>query len=150
MTRFDCRRAAWLLVAALSVLLVVRCASAPSKAPQSPADWSTFRQTGEASWYGPTFHGKTTANGERYNMLGMTAAHQQLPFNTMVKVTNLANGVTAVVRINDRGPFLKGRILDLSYAAARALKANGPGTIRIRLEVVKVGPAKKSATNSKS
>ena len=142
MTRPHRRRAAQLFAAVLFVLLAARCASTPSKAPQTPADWSAFRQEGTASWYGPTFHGKTTANGERYNMLGMTAAHQKLPFNTMVKVTNLENGVTAVVRINDRGPFLKGRILDLSYAAARALKANGPGTIRIRLEVVKVGPAK--------
>lgn len=142
------RRAALLLAAAAFLLLVARCAGTPSKAPTTPADWSTFRQEGEASWYGPTFHGKTTANGERYNMLGMTAAHKKLPFNTLVKVTNLANGVSAVVRINDRGPFLKGRILDLSYAAARALGANGPGIIRIRLEVVKVGPAKKPATKS--
>jgi len=91
---------------------------------------------GEASWYGPTFHGKTTANGERYNMLGMTAAHLTLPFNTLVRVTNLENGFSAVVRINDRGPFLKKRILDLSYKAARALGANGPGVIRVRIEVV--------------
>jgi rare lipoprotein A len=97
---------------------------------------------GEASWYGPDFHGKTTANGERYNMLLMTAAHQSLPFNTLVRVTNLENGRTAVVRINDRGPFLKGRILDLSYTAARALGANSPGVIRVKIEVVgKAGPA---------
>jgi rare lipoprotein A len=125
------------------LLLAAACASKPpARAPQSPADWSRFRQEGEASWYGPTFHGKTTANGERYNMLGMTAAHKQLPFNTLVKVTNLANGVNAVVRINDRGPFLKGRILDLSYAAARALQANSSGVIRIRLEVVGSAPSK--------
>jgi rare lipoprotein A len=91
---------------------------------------------GEASWYGPEFHGKTTANGERYNMLLMTAAHPTLPFNTLVRVTNLDNGRTAVVRINDRGPFLKGRILDLSYTAARALGANSPGVIRVKIEVV--------------
>lgn len=93
-------------------------------------------ETGEASWYGPTFHGKTTANGERYNMLLLTAAHRTLPFGTLVKVTNLGNGKTATVRINDRGPFLKGRILDLSYAAARALGANAPGVIRVRLDVI--------------
>ena len=138
-------RSGRVLAVAAFLILAARCASAPSKAPQSPSDWSTFRQTGEASWYGPTFHGKTTANGERYNMLSMTAAHKQLPFNTMVKVTNLANGVSAVVRINDRGPFLKGRILDLSYAAARALRANTSGVIKIRLEVVGTAPASKTA-----
>jgi peptidoglycan lytic transglycosylase len=114
--------------------------SACSRPPRSPADLGIFRQVGEASWYGPTFHGKTTANGERYNMLGMTAAHRTLPFNTLVRVTNLANGFSAVVRINDRGPFLKGRILDLSYKAARALGANSPGVIRVRLEVVGKAP----------
>ena len=142
------RRAALLLAAAAFLLLVARCASTPSKAPTTPADWSRFRQEGEASWYGPTFHGKTTANGERYNMLHMTAAHKQLPFNTLVKVTNLHNGMSTVVRINDRGPFLKGRILDLSYAAARALGANSPGVIKIRLEVVGTAPAKKRPSKS--
>lgn len=98
-----------------------------------------FRQVGEASWYGPKFHGRTTANGESYNMLGRTAAHRTLPFNTLVKVTNLGNGRSTVVRINDRGPFLKGRILDLSYTAARDLGASRPGVIRVRIEVVGVG-----------
>jgi rare lipoprotein A len=97
---------------------------------------------GEASWYGPEFHGRITANGERYNMLLMTAAHRTLPFNTLVRVTNLENSRSAVVRINDRGPFLKGRILDLSYTAARALGANTAGVIHVKLEVVgKAGPA---------
>jgi rare lipoprotein A len=121
------------------VAAATACATAPAKQPR---DWSSFRQEGEASWYGPDFHGKMTANGERYNMLKLTAAHQQLPFNTLVKVTNLANGKTATVRINDRGPFLKGRILDLSYGAARALGANGPGVIPVRIQVV--GMAAKS------
>ncbi|PYQ14001.1 MAG: hypothetical protein DMH00_02945 [Acidobacteria bacterium] len=112
---------------------------------KQPVDWSTFRQEGEASWYGPDFHGKTTANGERYNMLRLTAAHQQLPFNTLVKVTNLYNGRAATVRINDRGPFLKGRILDLSYAAAKALGANGPGVIRVQIEVVGKALPRKAA-----
>jgi len=112
-------------------LMASACATAPAK---GPPDWSRFRQEGEASWYGPNFHGKTTANGERYNMLQLTAAHPKLPFHTLVKVLNLSNGKTATVRINDRGPFLKGRILDLSYAAARALGAHGPGVIRVRLE----------------
>jgi peptidoglycan lytic transglycosylase len=128
--------------AGLAVLFAAGCATAPV---QGPRDWSSFRQKGEASWYGPDFHGKTTANGERYNMLNLTAAHQQLPFNTLVKVTNLSNGRSATVRINDRGPFLKGRILDLSYGAARALGANGPGVIPVRIEVVGTATAPKPA-----
>jgi len=107
-----------------------------ARRPQGPEDFSAFRQTGEASWYGPDFHGRITANGERYNMLGLTAAHPVLPFNTLVRVTNLDNGRAVVVRINDRGPFLKGRILDLSYGAAKALGANRPGVVRVRIEVV--------------
>ena len=122
-------------------LVASACATAPA---QQPRDWASFRQEGEASWYGPDFHGKTTANGERYNMLKLTAAHQQLPFNTLVKVTNLANGKTATVRINDRGPFLKGRILDLSYGAARALGANGAGVIPVRIQVVGMASSPKA------
>lgn len=142
-----------LCLAAHGALLAAACATAPV---QTPRDWTSFRQEGEASWYGPNFHGKTTANGERYNMLRLTAAHQKLPFNTLVRVTNLSNGKIATVRINDRGPFLKGRILDLSYAAARALGASGAGVIPVRIEVVgKAAPpkpvprqAKKSSTTS--
>jgi len=127
--------------------LLAACATAPVKTPR---DWTSFRQQGEASWYGPDFHGKTTANGERYNMLGLTAAHQQLPFNTLVRVTNLANGKVATIRINDRGPFLKGRILDLSYGAARALGASGAGVIPVRIEVVgKAAPPKPAAGKAK-
>jgi rare lipoprotein A len=78
-------------------------------------------QKGLASWYGPDFHGKLTSNREIYNMHALTAAHKTLPFGTYVRVTNLNNGKSVVVRINDRGPFIKGRIIDLSYAAARKL-----------------------------
>ncbi len=92
-----------------------------------------FRQTGYASWYGPGFHGRQTANGERYNMHSMTAAHRILPMNTWVKVKNLDNGREVVVRINDRGPFVKNRIIDLSYAAAKKLGIVGPGTARVEL-----------------
>jgi len=126
------RRPLLLLAPLLPLLLWAGCA----RRPLSPEAVPSFRQVGEASWYGPDFHGKTTANGERYNMLLMTAAHPTLPFNTLVRVTNLDNGRTAVVRINDRGPFLKGRILDLSYTAARALGANLPGVIRVKIEMV--------------
>ena len=81
-----------------------------------PIGWS---EEGIASWYGPNFHGKYTSNGEIYNMYALTAAHKTLPMNTIVKVTNLNNGKSVIVRINDRGPFVKGRIIDLSYTAGK-------------------------------
>ena len=91
---------------------------------------------GIASWYGPNFHGKKTSNGETYNMNAMTAAHKTLPMNTMVRVTNLGNGAQTTVRINDRGPFVAGRIIDLSKAAATSIGMIGAGTARVKLEVV--------------
>ncbi len=86
---------------------------------------------GRASWYGPGFHGNTTANGETYDQWAMTAAHKTLPFGTQLRVTNTANGRSVVVRINDRGPFIAGRDLDLSRAAAEALGFRGVATVRI-------------------
>ena len=80
---------------------------------------------GNASWYGPDFHGKLTSNGETYNMYGMTAAHKTLPMNTIVKVTNRRNGLSTVVRINDRGPFVATRIIDLSNKAAHEIDRSG-------------------------
>jgi rare lipoprotein A len=94
-------------------------------------------QTGLASWYGPDFHGKLTSNKEIYDMYDMTAAHRTLPFGTQVMVTNLENGRAATVRINDRGPFVGDRIIDLSYAAARILGMIGPGTARVRLDIIR-------------
>ena len=91
---------------------------------------------GIASWYGPNFHGKKTSNGETYNMNAMTAAHKTLPMNTMVRVTNLSSGAQTTVRINDRGPFVAGRIIDLSKAAATSIGMIGTGTARVKLEVV--------------
>ncbi|MDB2562647.1 septal ring lytic transglycosylase RlpA family protein [Sulfurimonas sp.] len=91
---------------------------------------------GNASWYGPDFHGKLTSNGERYNMYDMTAAHKTLPMHTVVKVTNLKNGLTAVVRINDRGPFIATRIIDLSNSAARKINMIGAGTAPVKIEVL--------------
>ncbi|MBI3783105.1 MAG: septal ring lytic transglycosylase RlpA family protein [Deltaproteobacteria bacterium] len=93
-------------------------------------------QVGVASWYGPGFHGNRTSNGEVYDQNQLTAAHQSLPLGTPVSVSNLDNGRQVEVRINDRGPFAKGRIIDLSYAAARALDMVGPGTANVRLEVL--------------
>ncbi len=95
-----------------------------------------YVEVGEASWYGPGFHGRMTSSREIFDMQDLTAAHPSLPFGTMVEVTNLENSRTVTVRINDRGPFVKNRIIDLSYAAARMLGLIGPGTARVRLEVV--------------
>lgn len=91
---------------------------------------------GNASWYGSKFHGRLTSNGERYNMYDMTAAHKTLPMNTVVKVTNRKNGLTAVVRINDRGPFIATRIIDLSNTAARKIDMVGAGTAPVSIEVL--------------
>jgi rare lipoprotein A len=91
-------------------------------------------ETGLASWYGPKFHGKLTASGEVFNQEKFTAAHRTLPWGTRVKVTNLANGKSVEVRINDRGPFGKGRIIDVSRAAARALGIVGQGIATVQIE----------------
>src|SRR5690348_14355278 len=93
-------------------------------------------QVGVASWYGPGFHGNRTANGEIYDQYEMTAAHPTLPLGTRVMVTNLTNGRSVEVRINDRGPFVDGRVIDLSYAAARTIAMVGPGTARVRIDVL--------------
>lgn len=92
--------------------------------------------TGRASWYGELHHGRRTASGEAFNMNAMTAAHPSLPFGTRVRVVNLENDREVEVRINDRGPTTPGRVLDLSYAAARALGAVGSGVIPVRMTVL--------------
>jgi rare lipoprotein A len=93
-------------------------------------------QDGIASWYGPGFHGRRTANGEVFDQHELTAAHRSLPHGTRVMVTNLTNGRSVEVRINDRGPFIRGRVIDLSYAAARSIAMIGPGTAPVRIEVL--------------
>lgn len=105
-----------------------------------------FVQEGVASWYGPGFQGRKTANGERFDTYEMTAAHKTLPFNTLVKVTNLDNGVSTVVRINDRGPFVRGRIIDLSNAAKNTIQMGG--TAQVRIEVF--NPEEEQATESEN
>ena len=92
-----------------------------------------FQQKGIASWYGKKFHGRKTSNGEIYNMYAMTGAHKTLPLGTYVRVRNLNNGKDVVVRINDRGPFVDGRIVDLSYTAAKKIGLVGPGTAPVTL-----------------
>ena len=93
---------------------------------------------GIASWYGDPFHGERTSNGEVYDMHSMTAAHRTLPFQTVVRVHNLDNGKKVQIRVNDRGPFVKGRIIDLSRAAAREIDMVGPGTAKVRLEILRI------------
>ncbi len=97
-------------------------------------------QVGTASWYGEDFEGKPTASGEPFNMYDLTAAHPSLPLGTLVRVTNLRNRRAVVVRINDRGPIVPGRIIDVSYSAAKVLKFQGQGVQRVRLDVL---PARK-------
>ncbi|MBF2022509.1 MAG: septal ring lytic transglycosylase RlpA family protein [Hydrococcus sp. C42_A2020_068] len=91
---------------------------------------------GMASWYGPGFHGRQTANGERFNQNDLTAAHRSLPFGTKVRVTNMNNGRSVIVRINDRGPFVGGRAIDLSAAAARAIGLHRSGVGPVNLEIL--------------
>ncbi len=95
-----------------------------------------FTEEGIASWYGSDFHGKRTSNGEIYDMHAMTAAHKTLPMGVYVRVVNKANGREEVVRINDRGPFVRGRVIDLSYTAAKKLGVDGPGTAPVRIEAL--------------
>jgi peptidoglycan lytic transglycosylase len=110
------------------------------QAPIEPRPGAT--QVGTASWYGPGFHGNRTSSGEVYDQYDLTAAHQTLPLGTRVIVTNLDNGRAVEVRINDRGPFVKDRTIDLSYAAARTLGMIGPGTAPVRIEVLGGNPAR--------
>lgn len=93
-----------------------------------------YVETGEASWYGPNFHGRMTANGERYDQEGLTAAHRTLPLPSMVRVTRLDTGKSIIIRVNDRGPFAHNRIIDLSKGSARALDMLGRGKARVKVE----------------
>jgi rare lipoprotein A (peptidoglycan hydrolase) len=127
---------------ALLVLVVISgCATAPPRStitvvsPPAPKPGGHV-QEGKASWYGREQHGHLTANGEHFDMYALTAAHRTLPMNTHVRVTNLRNGRSVEVRINDRGPYSRGRIIDLSYAAARLLDMLDAGVVPARIEVV--------------
>jgi rare lipoprotein A len=117
-------------------LSLAACSVPPSRVSLPPSSGGPVTQTGIASWYGPGFHGKATASGVIYNQDDLTAAHQTLPLGTRVMVTNLENGRLTEILINDRGPFAKGRIIDLSYTAAESLGMIGPGTIPVRIEVI--------------
>ena len=121
-----------LALASLLMLLAIGCTSTGG----SRRGKKGYTERGLASWYGPGFHGKQAANGETYDMNAMTAAHRTLPFDTMVEVRNRDNGQRVQVRINDRGPFVRGRIIDLSHEAARRLEMIGPGVARVEIRVV--------------
>jgi rare lipoprotein A len=103
-----------------------------------------YKENGVASWYGTKFHGRKTSSGERYDMYSMTAAHKSLPLPTMVRVTNLTNGKSVIVKVNDRGPFVDKRIIDMSYAAAIELEMDGPGTAMVEVEALTATKAKTS------
>ena len=115
----------------LVAALLISCSPRSSRRPSGKV---VFRQEGIASWYGGKFHGRRTASGERYNMYGISAAHRTLPLGTVVRVTHLGNGRKLTVRINDRGPFVDGRIIDLSLGAARKLDMVSEGIARVALE----------------
>jgi len=121
--------------------------SVSSKKKLNPKSFKTMNRvpkvlTGISSYYGTDFHGKLTANGEVYDMYGLNAAHKTLPLNTIVRVTNLSNNKSLILRINDRGPYVKGRILDCSYGAAKKLGFIAQGTTKVRIELIEVGDNK--------
>ena len=127
-----------ILMAALLLAASVGAAPVPNHpVPQARIKKKTARpyQVGNASWYGKNFHGRATASGEHFDMFDLTAAHRHLPLGTYVKVTDLRNGKWIIVRINDRGPFVEGRIMDLSYSAARMLDFHA-GVEKVRLDIV--------------
>jgi len=152
----------WALCLSLILLIMNGCRSVstppPPETPSAPQghpkpyrvgkqwyqpipDAEGFRQRGTASWYGKKFHGRKTSNGETYDMYGVSAAHKTLPFGTVVRVHNLRNDRQLDIRINDRGPFVRGRIIDLSYGAATKLGVVGPGTAPVEI-VALAAPAR--------
>lgn len=112
---------------AFSVFLILSCTTLQK---------GNYVESGNASWYGKYFHGRQTANGDKYNMFAMTAAHKTLPFNSQVKVVRRDNGNSVIVRINDRGPFIQGRVIDLSYEAAKALGIVEKGEAPVELYLI--------------
>ena len=118
------------------VLGLAACAGPAEEVRYAPGEVPDYNRVGVASWYGPGFQGRKTASGVRFNMNALTAAHRSLPFGTQVRVTNVDNGRTVVVTINDRGPFTRGRIIDLSKAAASRLGMIKQGLAKVRVEAI--------------
>ena len=142
-----------IIISLSGVILVVNCSSSPryttgSRSRSNPVkkvnstEKSKKILKGISSYYGEDFHGKLTANGEVYDMYGLTAAHKTLPLNTIVRVTNMENEKSLILRINDRGPYVKGRMLDCSYGAALKLGFIGNGTTKVKVEVIELGDDK--------
>ena len=123
------------IIVVFGILVLTGCGMSKETLDADYASTENARaiENGVSSWYGPNFHGKLTANGEIYDMDGITAAHRTLPFDTILLVENLDNGKTVQVRVNDRGPYAKNRIIDLSRGAAERIDMIGPGTARVRL-----------------
>jgi rare lipoprotein A len=129
-----------LVAALLFAAALAACAGSHSPAGHGAAKAAARgAQVGIASWYGPGFHGRQTASGQRYDMYAMTAAHRSLPFGTRVRVTNLENARSVVLTINDRGPFVGGRIVDVSKRAAQMLGFERKGKAKVRLQVLGAG-----------
>lgn len=126
-------------MALLVIFTIAACA--PYHAKRKAVHYSAV---GVASWYGPGFAGRKTANGEKFRPSGLTAAHRSLPFGTRVKVTNLENERSVIVRINDRGPFVHGRLIDLSFGAAKKIGLLGTGTGKVRVIALNVKIPKKN------
>ncbi|NIO16387.1 MAG: septal ring lytic transglycosylase RlpA family protein [Deltaproteobacteria bacterium] len=115
-------------------LVLLGCSTVPLK---KDPKWIGYTQSGKASYYASKFHNRKTASGERYNQFSNTAAHKKLPFGTKVKVTNVKNGKSVTVKINDRGPFVKGRIIDLSRSAFKSIAHLDSGVINVMIKVVR-------------
>ncbi|OQW95775.1 MAG: hypothetical protein BWK79_01260 [Beggiatoa sp. IS2] len=121
------------------LILSLTVSSIPFNAVYANKSSKPATQVGIASYYGHRFHGRMTANGERFNKEELSAAHRSYPFGTLLRVTNLDNQKSTLVRINDRGPYIKGRIIDLSHRAARELSFVDEGITRVKLEVIELG-----------
>jgi rare lipoprotein A len=115
------------------LFLLQACSTVPTR---ESSHWSGYVQSGKASFYASKFQSRKTASGERFDQNRKTAAHKKLPFGSKVKVTNIANGKTVVVKINDRGPFVKGRIIDLSLSAFRQIGNPAQGVLKVKIEVI--------------
>jgi rare lipoprotein A len=133
------KRGALLLLAGLSLLAATACHHRRGPKVPPPVPLKGHVQEGVSSWYGKEFDGRPTSSGEIFDMHALTAAHRTLPLGTTVRVTNLDNGKEAVLKVNDRGPFIAGRVLDCSYGAAKALGFVGAGLARVRIEVIQPG-----------
>lgn len=132
--RLSLARPRWISALLVSSLLLGGCAGLRPGGVEERIDPSGYRAEGKASYYGSRHHGRRTASGERFDQNALTAAHRTLPFGTRVRVTNLNNARTVVVRINDRGPYGRGRIIDLSFKAAQQLDMIRTGVVPVRVE----------------